>query len=250
MKSKTKSILSMTMAVLFTLSVCYFAMLSPTSAWYYNSNKLENTFVFGDLDIGVDLPEDYVAYDLLKIRAATCFADKGEILFDDAVAVITIHAQNVGNVPARVYVTYDAGTFDDNPASGNNLGLRYFFVGQEVNGKEVSFKAEIDKVLKEGGLELIDYSKQVPSQLYTDESIEILEDYLKNGYVLVEPNTSVDVKIAVWIDQMEGAINTAGNADYATAFYNLQTTFRLSATQNTDGAFNVDTRQIVVSPNT
>lgn len=250
MKSKSKSILSMTMAVLFTLSVCYFALLTPTSAWFYNSNELENTFVFGDFDLGLDLPEDYVEYDLLKIRASTCFADKGEILFDDAVAVITIHAQNTGNVPARVYVTYDAGEFDDDPTSGNNKGLCYFFVGQEVDGDEVSFKTEIDRVLEEGGLEMIDYSQQLPSADYISQSKEIFEEHLKNGYVVVEPDATVDIKIAVWVDYLESAIKDNINVVDGTEFYNLQTTFRLSATQDTDGAFNVETRQIVVSPNT
>ncbi len=243
MKSKSKSLLSMTVAVLFTLSVCYFAMLSPTSAWYYSADELENSFVFGDLDLDLDLPEEYIDYSWLTMRGATAFADSGEVLFDDAVAVATIEAQNAGNVPARVYVTYTS--------QDTNTGMHYFFVGEEVGGEEVSFKEEIEKVLVDGGLELIDYSQQLPSSVtdYTTDSDAILDDYLENGYVVVEPNTTETIKIAVWIEGSEGEILTdAENNLYASTYASFMATFRLSATQDTDGAFNVETRQIIVNP--
>ncbi len=246
MKSKSKSLFYMTVTLLFTLSVCYLSILSPTSAWFYNYSVLDDVFIFGDFDFDLPNPGEYTTDETLKIHATTAFADAGEILFDNAVAVLTIQAKNVGTVPARVYVTYDDEGYSE-IGPEHNKGLNYFFVGERTEGSSVSFKQRINRMIMNEGLNMVNYSNQVPTQAYKTQTKGILANYQKYGYIRVEPNSTVYVKIAVWLEHDESSLANAEQYDYATEINTLHTTFTLAATQDTDGAFNVETREVVSS---
>ena len=81
MQKKSKTILTAVLTALFVLSVGYFALLAPTTAWYYQKEDRSYDFTFGDFDMDVQWAEQPLAE--VTFRGTTRFADDGEELFDD-----------------------------------------------------------------------------------------------------------------------------------------------------------------------
>ena len=238
MQKKSKGILAAAITVLFTLSVSYFAMLSPTTAWFYQSHEDRKDFVFGEFDVA--LPEESIIISqTVRLRAATRFADAGEVLFDEVLHVVEARAINNGNVPARVYVTVKnevEGTSYENP------GLRYFFCGEEEGTPAPqAVKSALDSYLTGNGLVMLDYSQQAPNSTYEAQAVALLEDYQKEGYILVEPQTTQIIKVAFWVEYGEdGMEQFLQNNVLSDKSYGVSVT--LTATQDTDGAFDTNTR--------
>lgn len=136
MQKKRKSIFTAVVTALFVLSVSYFALLAPTTAWYYQEtvpNDYNYSFKFRNFNESFAETIGGTAQNPLEIplRAATRFADTGEWLFDEVAYVIHLTTTNeagsdlmgivrvnVTNLPTGV-LWYAFGT--DTPLTGQNL---------------------------------------------------------------------------------------------------------------------------------
>ena len=206
--SKMKKISASVMAFMLVLCVGYFSMMSPTSAWFYDSGVIDSgdNFVFGDLSVNTK----FVAKNSIVFDAATNFADPSEVLFDDVINVDEIVVSNNGTIPARIYANV--------VNKGDSKGLRWFFYTDKmlVDG---SVKKTIESVLPE----------------LTDKALNEYNIGAKGkdgAYVLCMPGETLTVKVATWIDynsvekQLEGGFTLDG----------YDTEITLFATQDVDGA--------------
>lgn len=206
--SKIKKLSAMVMALTLVLCIGYFSVMSPTSAWFYNSGVMDSgdSFVFGDLSVDTSFTSTAVQ----TFDAATKFADPDEILFDDAVKVNEILVYNSGTIPARVYA--DVKTTD------GDKGLRWF-VFDDTMLVEGSIKKTISSVLPQ----------------LTDEALSAYNvgaDGNSGHYMVLEPGEIVTVKVATWIeyDFVEDVLANGGTPD------SYKVEMSLIATQDVDGA--------------
>ena len=89
MHKRTKNIFTLMIAALFVLSVGYFAVLPPTSAWFYDDREYQKSFIFGTLSLNPVFLYD----ETIDLTAATKLEDPQEILFDEAIHIVTLSAQ-------------------------------------------------------------------------------------------------------------------------------------------------------------
>lgn len=207
--SKMKKISASVMAFVLVACIGYFSVMSPTSAWFYDSGVIDSgdSFIFGDLSVNTKFNlKNKVIFD-----AATKFADPSETLFDEVISVDEINVVNTGTVPARIYV--------DVENNGASKGLRWFAYTDDML-VESSVKKTLQSVLPE----------------LTDKA---LSEYVKgtNGegghYILCYPGETVCVKLAMWVeyDFVKDTLAKGLTLDD----YDVEIT--LTATQNTDGAY-------------
>lgn len=115
MVKKSKKVWTAVITALFVLSISYFALLAPTTAWFYQEYDTDYDFTFGDFAVeytnpDYNDPEDptgehqFDATVTVPLRAATRFADKGEFLFDEVAYAVKVDAMNDGSMPADVSV--------------------------------------------------------------------------------------------------------------------------------------------------
>ena len=217
---KTKKIFTVAISLLFVLSIGYFAVLPPTSAWFYQSLLTDNNriFVFGTLSGS----QTFTGEDDLVLPAATKLESSGgETLFDDVLHIVSITAvnNNSSTIPARVYLTVS-------PTSGNLDGLRYFFYSADEKVTTVKDLIANKDIIKNSA----------------NDTLTALNNY-NNGdgtignegrYVLIQSGETKILKIAFWADYnvVGSTLNVAGIAQIN---YNVNIT--LSAVQDTDGAF-------------
>ncbi|MBR3835753.1 MAG: hypothetical protein IKJ69_03060 [Clostridia bacterium] len=205
--SKIKKLSAVVMALTLVLCIGYFSVMSPTSAWFYNSGVIDSgdSFVFGDLSVDTS----FTSKSVQVFDGATKFADPDEILFDDVIKVNEIHVYNSGTIPARVYA--------DVRTSGE--GLRWFVYDDSmlVDG---SVKKTIESVLPE----------------MTDSALmqyNVGEDGNGGHYIILNPGEIATVKVATWIeyDFVKGDIENGEESDS----YDVE--ISLIAAQDVDGAF-------------
>lgn len=206
--SKMKKISASVMAFVLVLCGGYFSMMSPTSAWFYNSGVIDSgeSFIFGDLSVDTK----FVANSSIVFDGATRFNDPDEILFDEVVNVNEILVANSGTIPARIYANV--------VNKGNSKGLRWFVFTDDmlVDG---SIKKTIESVLSE----------------QTDEALSeynIGKDGKGGKYIEINPNELTAVKVATWIDYDEVSDKLAQMRTLSG--YDVE--ISLIATQDTDGA--------------
>ena len=117
MRKKSKTVFTAVVAALFVLSVSYFALLAPTTAWYYQDDSKNANytyeFQFGDFNM-TEGEHTQVVNTTIPLRAATRFADAGEVLFDEVAHVVKVDVSNTGSVKGQVNVTVDKGTGQSN----------------------------------------------------------------------------------------------------------------------------------------
>ncbi|MBQ7541333.1 MAG: hypothetical protein IJT44_03465 [Clostridia bacterium] len=130
MQKKSKTILTAVVTVLFVLSIGYFAMLAPTTAWFYQDYKPQYNFTFGNFNMTET--EQSTVSQTISLRAPTRFADSGEWLFDEVIHVVKVRAANTGDVIGQVKVTVNGETKPDacDPAL---TGLRWCVLESPVN---------------------------------------------------------------------------------------------------------------------
>ncbi|MBR6531120.1 MAG: hypothetical protein IKT61_01295 [Clostridia bacterium] len=206
--SKIKKISAVVMALTLVLCVGYFSVMSPTSAWFYNSGVIDsgNSFVFGDLSVDTS----FTSKDVQVFDAATKFADPGEILFDEAIKVNEILVYNSGTIPARIYA--------DVVNTGKDGGFRWF-VYDDTMLVDGSVKKTIESVLPE----------------MTDEALynyDKGEDGNSGHYIVLNPGEITTVKIATWIEYDF----VADKLQKGEALDGYKVEMSLIATQNVDGA--------------
>lgn len=211
--SKTKKLLACIMALMLVMCTCYFSLMSPTTAWSYQSQNVsgtKNTFVFADFDVD----GEYSINNSIKFKGATAFADEEETLFDSVVEIVEVQVENSGAVPSRVYATVK-----NEYAS---KGLRYFYFTDDML-VDSSVKATIKDAL---GGEM------------TDEALDrynVGEDGNSGHYINLNPGETKTVKVALWVEYDESDIQFAlANSPWSTVEYRINIT--MTATQDIDGA--------------
>lgn len=205
---KLKRLSASAMAFVLVLCVGYFSMMSPTSAWFYDSGVIDsgNSFVFGDVSVNTDFTKN----DTVVFDAATKFADPDETGFDDVINIDTISVKNAGTVNARIYA--------DVVNKGSSKGLKWFAYTDDML-VDNSVKKTIEKALPQ----------------LTESALQeynIGADGNSGHYILLEPGKTIEVKIATWIeyDSVKNQLSNGATIDG----YDVDIT--LIASQDVDGA--------------
>ncbi|MDD6275240.1 MAG: hypothetical protein PUB20_00195 [Clostridia bacterium] len=206
--SKTKKILACIASLTLVLCVGYFSVMSPTSAWFYDSGVIDSgdSFVFGSLSVN----SRFVSDKSVSFEAATDFTDENEIFFDDMVHTDTVNVSNAGNIPARVYI--------DVKNVGESKGLRWFAYTDSVlvdSSVKKTLKNVLDS-LDDNGL----------------SSYNIGADSNSGWYVLLQPGQSEQIKIATWIQYDD--VKNELQKNNSLSGYDVEIT--MTATQDIDGA--------------
>lgn len=211
--SKFKKLTAAVMALMLVMCGSYFSLMSPTTAWSYQSQNIsgaQNTFVFADFDVD----GEYSVSDSIRFKGATAFADENETMFDSVVEVAEVSVTNDGGMPARVYATVKN--------EYETKGLRYFYFTDDmmVDG---SVKATMKKTLN---------GEMTQNAL---DKHNIGEDGNSGYYVSLNPGETKKVKVAFWVEYDECGIDFAfSESAWATIDYKVNIT--MTATQDIDGA--------------
>ena len=206
--SKTKKFLSCAASLMLVLCLGYFSVMSPTSAWFYDSGVIDSgdSFVFGSLSVN----SRFVTEKNVNFDAATDFTDADEIFFDDMIHTDTITVSNVGNIPARVYV--------DVINNGGSKGLRWFAYTEDML-VESSVKKTLESVLPsldDNGL----------------NAYNVGENSDGGWCLLLQPGEVQQIRVSTWIEYKDVKNELAKGENLEG--YNVEIT--MTATQNVDGA--------------
>ncbi|MBQ7595936.1 MAG: hypothetical protein IJU45_04665 [Clostridia bacterium] len=212
--SKIKKISALVMVIALVICTGYFSSLSPTTAWFYQSqvvNGNNNKFIFADFTVD----GEYTAEENLRIDGVTSFKDKSETMFDSVVKVFDVEVENNGGMPARIYSTVTLRNDD-------TKGFRYFCFAEDklVDGS-------VYKTLS-GAL----------NGNMTDEALNnynVGEDGNSGYYELLNPGEKMTFKVAVWVEYDEVDYESLfDGSPWNAADYNILIT--MNATQDVDGA--------------
>lgn len=225
-RKKMKKVFTSVISLLFALSIGYFAVLPPTSAWFYQNLHDENEqFIFGILSLN----QTYLGTANIDLPAATKLENEavfGETRFDEALQIVTVDALNNGTLPARVYLTVTAN-------SGSLDGLHYFFYFDDDTGATVK-----DKIA-----EKITITSSAATTYAALDAYNTGSGYAggQGRYIVVPPDpvTPKILKIAFWADHNVVGDVLKNNTDSGTVnvFNTYDVNIVLSAGQNTDGWF-------------
>lgn len=212
--SKIKKISALIMA--FALVVCagYFSSLSPTTAWFYQSqvvNGNNNKFIFADFNIN----GKFTAKEGLKIDGVTSFKDETETMFDSVVKIVDVDVENKGGMPARIYSTVK--TTDENAK-----GFRYFTFAE-------------DKLVEGSVIKTI---RSALNGVMTDEALKLYnvgEDGNSGHYEILNPGEHKIFKVAIWLEYDEVDYESAFE-DYSWNKIPYEFEITMDATQDVDGA--------------
>ena len=225
MHKKSKTILTAVLTALFVLSVSYFALLAPTTAWYYQEEDKNYSFEFGNFDMSFDennLPQSIAD---ITFRGATRFADAGEELFDEMLHIIQVTATNNGDSNGSVRISVKQNG-SDLPVN-NAQGLRWFVYEPDANS---TVKDKIDDMLTawnpdwpidyntltsnesvdfteynqvdgeaESAYDLYNGTTASGGDTYSGGATDALVEYNKRG-VTVPAGETKDVNIAFWVE--------------------------------------------------
>lgn len=208
--SKAKKISASVMAFMLVLCVGYFSLMSPTSAWFYDSGVIDSgdSFVFGDLSVDTR----FVTKNTIVFDAATDFTDPDELLFDDVINVEEIVVSNVGTIPARIYT--------DIVNNSTSSGLCWF--------------AYTDDMLVDGSVKKTIESKLSDLSLSALNAYNVGDDGNSGAYILCNPGETIKLKVATWIDYN----SVAGQLESGKTLDGYNVKLSLIATQDVDGAVN------------
>ena len=227
MQKKTKKVLVTVLAVLFTLSAGYFALVAPTTAWYYQEENNSYSFKFGDFDVEQENRQEITT--AIPLRAATRFADEGEILFDEVVHVVKVDAENTGGMTAQVKVKVTEG--ENNPE-----GLKWFIYDTsleneipEVTGSSVAEKGEyktaVENMLSAYSVTPVNYANltsadvEAEYEAYNSTAVAALDSHNSNKVVFDSGEQRV-IYVVFWAEygEVKGTLDvdtavTIGNYD-------------------------------------
>ena len=218
--SKKKTIKFTALVTVLLLTVTYFSLLTPTSAYFYQEIDFENDGItFSLLDFNVTEENRIFEEDCeLKFDGATKFADFDEKLFDEVVIIKKFTVTNAANgVPAKVMPRVNL--YEN---AGDN-GLKYMIsmskdvaetVEEETSG-EVTEAEEITKgPIKSRVEETLDLFPEGATSVEYSDAVSKLDDYnsASNHIVELAPGESVNVEIIFWAEYDE-AMSAAGGED-------------------------------------
>ncbi len=201
------------MALTLVMCTWYFSVMSPTTAWFYQSQSVSGTnnkFVFADFDV----EGEYSFERVLGFDGATAYRDEDEKLFDTVVKVVDVEVKNDGSLPARIYATVENKT--------QAKGLRYFYFTEEMldgAGIKETMRKALNNQLNDTAL----------------NNYNVGEDGNGGHYVVLNPGESRFVKVALWLEYSEcGAENAFNESAWDTVDYRIE--IKMTATENVDGA--------------
>ncbi len=208
-----KKITSVVLCFVLVLCTGYFSLMSPTTAWSFQSQNLngtKNTFVFADFDV----TGTYSFSGSVRFKGATAFTDSEEKLFDTVVETLEIDVINEGGMPARIYANVKNET--------ETKGLHYFVYSDEIlvnNSIKDTMSAALNEKMTLEALNLHNVGA----------------DGQSGYYISLNPGEVKTLKIALWIEYEESGIGTAfGDYAWDTLNYRINTT--MTATQDVDSA--------------
>ncbi len=216
MQKKTKKVAAAVLTVLFVLSVSYFALVAPTTAWYYQENNNSYSFKFGNFDVEQENREEITA--AIPLRASTRFADSGEILFDEVAHVVKVDAENTGKMTAQIEVNVTEG--ENNPE-----GLRWFVfdtsadeeipdVTESSVATKGGYKEAIENMLSSADVALVDYASLTGNNVetayenYNRGAITALEEHNAQNIIFKSQEKKV-VYVVFWAEfgEVKGALD-------------------------------------------
>ena len=179
MKKKMRSVFVTLAAVMLVLSVSYFALLAPTTAWFYQDRVDTHEFTFGDFDVNQTPQSLNIIAERIAFPGATRFADTGEILFDEAAHVIEVNVENSGDLPAKLMVDVS------NKVGGTtygNTGLRWCVISENVS----SFPASPSSTEYTSQISKGSYKSAIEDILASEMSLHDYSDFDTNNVSLAE----------------------------------------------------------------
>ncbi|MBQ3005314.1 MAG: hypothetical protein IJM97_02340 [Clostridia bacterium] len=249
-----KKIISFVLVIAFTLSLGYFATLTPTGAWLYDSAEQEGDYTFGTFDVTngqFSISEDITFDATTKFNDYIGESDNKKVKDDAAVDFNNAHefedpskdkivykrditVTNSGNVPARIYVTIDGGVL--NPETNgateakDDLTVSYFFY--EIPENETTIRKSMeDSIAAFSG----------DTTVTAENRMEVLANYQK-GYITIPAGGEFTFRVMFWADHdVVGSI-----LDNTDNVQTLKTDARiiLTAIQDTDGAIDSYYKQV------
>lgn len=231
--TKKKTIKFTALMTVFILTVAYFSLLTPTSAYFYKEfNEQDATIKFSLLDFNVtdNTVENGIfegEYEL-KFKGATKFADYGEKLFDEVAITKEFTVTNTG-VDAKILPRV---TLHDDSAAN---GLKYMVIFEdseaEAVSEETSDNVEVEKetVTKgklkeeiESRLELFPETTTQEGETSTEPTIGYsaavskLDAFNEIKSVELKSGESVNVKIIFWAEYTD-IVNVKGESTWQDA---------------------------------
>lgn len=229
--SKKKTIKFTALMTVLILTVAYFSLLTPTSAYFYQEFNFENdgiTFSLLEVNDGERIFDEEVT---LKFKGATKFADYGEKLFDEVAEVREFTVTNTG-VDARILPRITLHN------DSEKYGLKYMIVtsdpyvaGPEAVSEESSDSESVEsETITKGELKKEIESRlnlftekttqegettEVPSIGYSD-AVSALNSNNEIKSVKLTSGESVDVKIIFWAEYTD-IVNEKGESAWQNA---------------------------------
>lgn len=205
MQKKSKKVLTAVVTALFVLSISYFALLSPTTAWYYQDVEQTYDFTFADFDV------EQIANtgDLnVELRAATRFADVNEVLFDEVARVVKVHVTNNGGQKALVHasVTQNNETpglhwFVYETATADEI-MEYPDAAATVGTSKGAYKTALETMLRNSDVLPLIYTDEASYEAANAPALAALDAHNQKGIVF-EPGESKVVYIVLWAEYGE-----------------------------------------------
>ncbi len=211
--AKKRTVKYTAFATLLVLTLTYFSLLSPTSAYFYKTETKETTIKFAMFDVDAE----QTVFDnesILKFKGATKLCDTEELLFDDVALVKEVTLVNSGEADARIltHITPDADSV--------SKGLRYIaFIEKLENEPETVADGEGEttttpvKVEKGAIKEELETRFGITSESSHEEIESKLnaynEEFRKNDDTLLAPGERAKVKIIFW-SEYDPAMTSAG----------------------------------------
>ncbi len=225
-KKKTVKITAVIASVI--LCVAYFAMMSPTTAYFYkaDTSKLDVTFSLFDVSQNVLSVEDDLVF-----KATTEFYDFDEFLFDEVIITKEATVTNTGEAAARIYTR----------VVPDNTGLKYIYFAEKVS-EEAEEKTAQDSSGEKGPIKtkientLNTFNSSFIKGISKADANTVLDNFNKKNdseYVTVEKGESAKVTVILWADY-ETYKDTL-NAKELTEI-TAKADIKIIATQDSDGA--------------
>ena len=217
--SKKKTIKFAALMTVLILTVTYFSLLTPTSAYFYKEVSDSGNIKFSLFQVNNGDENILSEIEDIKFKGATKFADFDEKLFDEVAEIRTYTVTNTGEVPARVMTRIT-------PLDGSaEKGLKYMIVASdpysasepeqisEENSEETEKttlpKGEIKEEI-ESRLELFTEAESIA---YSN-AIKALDKHnsIEKNMRTLNTGESVDVKIYFWAEYDE-VMSAAGGEE-------------------------------------
>ncbi len=249
MSTKKKSTIKFTaMLMVFVLSVAYFSLLSPTSAYFYKTER-DNVDVQFALFAVEESQKVFEDNEKVNFPAATKFWDMDELLFDDVIIKKNVTVTNTGEADARIFVhiTPDADAIAN--------GFKYMVTKiEKVDSNEETTTSTESALEDETTTTLQGKVEKLPIKAYVEntlgltntmseaDAVAALDAYNesnKNTYATISPGESAEVEFILWAEYGNVENTLKDTSNISKIDYNCK--IEIIASQNEDRAMGIET---------